>query len=180
MSSETFPWYALQVKANREWAVMASLKHRDVEVSCPAYRQPRRWSDRVKIIDVPLFKGYVFARFDASRPLIVLSSPGVCRIVGGSVPYPVDDVEIDTIRAVARSELARSPIDYVSVGQRVIVTQGTLRGAHGILARVKNEERFIVSISLLQRSVMVEVPSSWIKPAIDGYAWKASSRGMCA
>jgi transcription antitermination factor NusG len=141
---------------------------RGLEASCPAYREARRWSDRVKVIDVPLFRGYVFARFNPTQPLIVLTSPGVCRIVGiGSIPAPVDDAEMEVIQAVARSDMARIPVEYVAVGQKVIVSQGPLRGSKGILARIKNVDRFVVSISLLQRSVMVEVPSAWIQPAGD-------------
>ncbi len=176
MSSITPPWYALQVKVNREWAVTKSLINRGCEALCPSYRETRQWSDREKVLDVPLFRGYVFARFDASRPLQVLTNRGVTRIVGvGVVPTPVADEEIDAIQAISRSDLVRCPVDYVGVGQKVVVTRGPLQGSRGVLMRIKNVDRFVVSISLLQRSVMVEVPANWIEPAVEEYSVSVAS-----
>ncbi len=179
----TLPWYALQVKANREWAVTASLESRGCEASCPSFQEERQWSDRKKLVEIPLFRGYVFARFDASNPLDVLTCPGICRIVGvGNQPSPIADEEIETVLAISQSVLARRPVDYVGIGKRVIISRGPLQGSRGLLVRIKNVDRFVVSITLLQRSVMVEIPATWIEPAVEEY-WvggAVSLRGLRA
>ena len=103
-------WYALRVKPRWESVVAANLRCKGYEPFVPIYRVSRRWSDRVKTIDMPLFSGYLFCRFDLRARLPILITPGVNFIVGaGKIPEPISDAEIEAIRAVVQCRLGVSP-----------------------------------------------------------------------
>ena len=88
-------WYALQVRPRFEKIVAVHLQHKGFEDYLPLYRSRRKWSDRVKEIDLPLFPGYIFCKFDVLRRLPILMVPGVMSIVGlGRSPLAVSDDEI--------------------------------------------------------------------------------------
>jgi transcription antitermination factor NusG len=124
----------------------------------PCYRVKRRWSDRVVETTVPLFPGYVFCRFDSSQRVPVISTPGVVSVVGsGKVPTPIDESEIEAIQAILLSGVPAVPHSYLQVGQKVRVKNGPLEGIEGLLVKKKSEWRMVVSITLLQRSISVEV-----------------------
>lgn len=118
----------------------------------------RRWSDRIKQTEDPLFPGYLFCRFDPLNRLPVLTAPGVIAIVSfGRTLLPVDEQEIEAIRKLVASGFPLYPSPFLRVGQRVRIEEGALAGLEGILMEVRNRHRVVASISLLQRSVGVEI-----------------------
>ncbi len=162
-------WFAVGTKRNREKHVSEILAGKGYEYFLPLYRSRRKWSDRYKEIELPLFPGYVFCRFDPSRRLPILTTPGVVLVVGnGRTPLPVAESEIEALRAVVRSDLSVQPWPYLEVGQRVIIEEGSLAGLEGILTEVRKTWRLVVSVEILQRSVAVEVDRSWVRPIAAG------------
>src|SRR5438445_3430878 len=118
--AECFPWFAVRVKSNFEKRVATSLLNKGLDVFLPEYKIQRRWSDRYKFIDFPLFPGYVFCRVDLGHRLPVMTTPGFLYIVGaGNNPVAVDETEIARIQAVARSGLPAMPWPPLAIGQRV-------------------------------------------------------------
>ncbi len=159
------PWYALRVKSNFERSVSEALRGKGLEEFLPLYRSRRRWSDRFKVVDLPLFPGYVFCRIDPAHKLRVATTPGFLYIVGiGHAPAPVDENEIAAIQAVVRSGLAAQPWPFLVVGQSVRLDYGPLSGIEGVLVRVDGRNRIAVSVTLLHRSVTVEVERDWVRP----------------
>src|SRR5437667_12182066 len=75
-------WYALQVRPRFEKVVALHLQHKGYEEYLPLYRKRQRWSGRVKEVDLPLFPGYLFCKFDVFRRLPILVIPGVMSVVG--------------------------------------------------------------------------------------------------
>jgi len=158
-------WYALQVRPRSEKHVQICLEEKGYEVFLPAYSSTREWSDRVKSISIPLFPSYLFCRFDVHARLPVLVTPGVHSVVGiGKTPIAVDDSEIAAIQQVLKSGVAAQPWPYLKVGERVQVEAGPLQGLNGIVTREKGIDRLIVSVTLLMRSVSIEIDRSWITP----------------
>src|SRR5690242_8121340 len=103
-------WFALTVKAQHEKAVEAYLRANALEGYAPRYRAQRRWSDRIKTVERPLFPGYVFCRFSFMERLKVLGAPGVGSIVGfGGVPAIVQESEINAMKAAIASGLPIAP-----------------------------------------------------------------------
>lgn len=157
------PWFALQVRAYRETAVADHLLGKGYEWFLPQYKCRKRWSDRVKVVDAPLFPGYLFCRFNPQYRLPILTTPGVFQIVGcQGMPIAVDEAEINAIQALVASGLQNQPWPFLAVGDRVRIESGPLRDLEGILVKFKGEHRLVLSVSLLQRSVAVEIDSTFV------------------
>src|SRR5207237_10411693 len=108
--------------------------------------------------------GYVIAQFNLEKRLPVLTIPGVAYIVGTrSSPLPVDPDELAAIRRIAESSSAVEPWPFLAVGQTVMLEDGPLRGLRGKLISVSDQLKVIVSVSLLQRSIAVEVDRRWVR-----------------
>jgi len=151
-------WYALTVQPKHEKSVDEYLGQRGLEALCPRYRARRSWSDRVKVVDVPLFSGYVFCRFSFEQRIVALSTPGVRSVVSfGSAPMPIPGEEITALQSIGTSGLPARPWPYLRLGQRVRVIRGCLNGIEGIMVREKDLFRIVVSVDMLMRSVAVEV-----------------------
>jgi transcription antitermination factor NusG len=157
-------WYALTVKSQHEKAVDEQLQAKALESYLPLYRARRRWSDRIKTIDLPLFSRYVFCRFSFEDRLKVLQISSILSIVGfGGKPCPIPDHEIQRIQSVVGSGLPVSPWPFLNVGQRVRVCHGPLEGLEGILTRKKSGYRVIVNVELLNRAVAVDIEQDLVR-----------------
>jgi transcription antitermination factor NusG len=159
------PWYAIRVKPRHEKTCGLALRSKGYETLVPFYHCRRRWSDRVKDLELPLFAGYVFCCFDVRLRMPILATPGVSFIVGiGRIPAPVDNAEMEALKAVVRSGLRAEPWPFLQIGQRVRIEDGPLFGLEGLITDEKRGGRLIVSVSLLRRSVAVEVDKRWLDP----------------
>ena len=151
-------WYAAYVCVRHEKAVARQLADRDMDFFLPMYRTLHRWKDRNKQLDLALFPGYIFVRIELRDRLRVLQIPSVVSLVGcGGQPAPIPDNEIDVLRHGLASKVSVEPHPYLKVGRRVRIQAGPFAGAEGILVRVKESCRVVMSIDLLMRSVAVEV-----------------------
>jgi transcription antitermination factor NusG len=159
-------WFALRVKPRHEKSASAALQARGYEEFVPLQRAVRQWSDRQKALDLPLFPGYVFCRFRPGERAPILGTPGVRSIVGfGRSPAPVDEQEIAALRRIAEAGLPAEPWKYLREGERVVIAEGPLAGVEGVLLSLKNERRLVVSVTLLQRSVAIEIAGDSVRIA---------------
>lgn len=166
MNEETqiLPWYAIHVKSRHEKLTSTLLDQKGYEVFLPVHRARSRWSDRYKEIDRPLFPGYLFARFDAAFRLPVISTAGVVSIVGATKPIAVDAEELRSIQVMVESGLPLETLPKIEAGDRVFISQGPVAGLEGIAVTVKNRYRLVVSVTLLNRSVLAEIEREWAQP----------------
>ena len=160
MSHATQNWYAIRVKSNRERVTADALKGKNLEVLLPTKSDSRTG----KVVpETPLFPGYLFCKFDVHLRLPVLTVPGVVHIVGiGNVPLPIDPVEIAGVKALVESPLTIVPFPFLSVGQKVEIQEGPLRGVEGVVVAHKGERKMVVSVTLLQRSLAVALEPEWV------------------
>ena|SRR5262245_44700514 len=150
-------WYALYVRNRFEKVVATDLRGKGCEEFLPLYRPSRR-SSRTKAIDLPLFPGYVFCRFNPLESMSILTIPGVKAIVGFRRNFmPVDEGKLNAIRTILKSGNYCEPWPFLQIGERVRVERGPLSGIEGILLTVKNTYHLVISINLLQQSVAVEI-----------------------
>ena len=160
-----FPWYAVHVRAQYEKRVADALTAKGYDCLLPSYRERRKWSDRTRVLDLPLFPGYVFSRFGVDVRLPIMTIPGVVGIVGiGKTPQPLDPREIEQIRRVTSAGHPAKPWPFLKVGQRVRITAGALTGVEGLLVQRRGETRVVLSVTLLQKAISVQVDSDAVRP----------------
>lgn len=161
-------WYAIQTRSWCEKRVRDQLTAKAIRPFLPLWQKRSRWTDRVELIALPLFQGYLFGYFTLQQKLEVLTTVGVTRLAscnGGPVPIP--DEQIEAVRTLVTHRLCYDPHPYLIEGMRIRVTHGPLAGVEGILDTKKSAVRLIVRIELIQRAVAVDIDSS----AVESLGW---------
>jgi transcription antitermination factor NusG len=154
-------WYAAYTCPHRERRVADHLAARSVEHFLPLHQSMRRWKDRRKLMQLPLFPGYIFVRIILQDRLQVLEVPGVVRLVGfNHLPEALSDDEVNTLRIGLAQAAYAQPHRYLHSGRRVRISRGPFAGLDGILIRQKGRVRVVLSIELIQRSVLVDVDTT--------------------
>lgn len=151
------PWQVAYVVTRHEKAVAQELNRRSVECFLPTYHATHYWNKRRALVELPLFASYVFVRMNRHERLRVLQVPAVVQLVTfNGVPASIPAEEIDALRAAVRMGRAQ-PHAYFSLGDRLRIKAGPLKGLEGILVREKNASRMIVNVDFISRSVSVEL-----------------------
>ena len=166
--TESENWYALHTRPRHEKLVVLRLTQRGVETFLPIVTEVHRWSDRKKSVQLPLFGGYVFAKFAANRSerLSVLRVGGVLGLVGsGGEGTPIPDEQVDAVRAVVEKALPWSSYPFLKIGQRVRIRSGALDGLEGILVSRNGDHTLVISVDAIQRSLAVRVEGYQIEAA---------------
>ncbi len=168
VSAPTRSWYALLTRARHEKVVAQRLRERGVTTFLPMVSQVRRWSDRKKTVEFPLFSCYVFAKLlsTAEDRVTALRIDGVHSLVGAPRKgTPIPDEQIDAVRKVTEERLPWDTHVFLKIGQRVRVRSGALDGVEGILLSRSGESTLIVSIDAIQRSLAVRIEGYDVEPA---------------
>ena len=154
-------WFAIQVRPQSERMVSLLLRYKGYEDFLPLHPSgSTRGQQRLR----PLFPGYLFCRVTPNAQGLIVTTPGVVRILGvGSQPLPVPADEVESLRKIVTSGFAIETWQALEEGEIVELTQGALRGCRGIVKTVKSHHRLIVSITLLHRSVSVELSSDSVR-----------------
>ena len=161
-------WYAVHTRSRHEKKVEVELRGKGVEVFLPLYETLSRRRDRKKIIELPLFSGYLFVQIipERNRILEVLKVKGVVRILGKTPTelFPVSENQIEAVRRMVESDRLISGHPYIREGSRVRVKAGPLLGVEGILIERRGRHRLIISVDMLQKSVSTEISVDEVEP----------------
>jgi len=161
---QPWPWYAVYTKHQHEKTASDVLAGKGFEVFLPLFRTEHRWKDRTKVISLPLFPCYVFLRTSSDRKLEILRTPGVFWLVeSAGRPCAIPDSEIEAVRRIMQSSAKVEPHPYLKCGDYVRVREGPLAGIEGVLTRVRNRCRVVLSVELLQKAIAVEVDFSAVE-----------------
>lgn len=161
---ETVGWYALRVRGRFERLAARSLKAKGYEEYLPFHNVASRWADHVKSLEVPLFPGYMFCRFDCRYRLPILVTPGVLSVVGiGGYPALIKDSVIGSIKQAVASGLPCESLSSIPLGEPVLINRGPLAGLSGTLVRLSSNLRLILALPMLQRSLSVEIDSDCVE-----------------
>jgi len=161
-------WYAIRTRSRHEKSVVRLLEERGIATFLPLVNQLRRWSDRQKLVQFPLFAGYAFVRmaYEPSSRLAVLQTDGVVNFVGShGQGIPIPEEQIDAIQAVLKGDLLVESHPYLKIGQRVRLRGGSLDGMEGILVAKKGHHMLVISVELIQRSLAIQVDGYHVEPA---------------
>ena len=169
IETENLPlWYCIHTRSRHEEVVFQRLENKRIFSFLPKLEVWSRRKDRRKKIQKALFPGYIFIHevLDPNHRLEILKTPGVVRILGNERgPVAVPDVQIESIQTILGGKSAVSPFPYLKEGQIVRVVEGPLKGCEGFLLKIKEgKEKLVISVDLLQRSVVVEIDGASVEP----------------
>ena len=137
------------------------LARRGFSILFPKYKTWSRRRDRRKVIQRPLFPGYLFVQTEPiPRQLAcILETPGLAYILGnGDGPKPVRQREMQSLLILLSSGETLEPVPYFEEGEQVIVASGPLKDAIGYILEIEPEKRrLVISVDLLGRSVAVHL-----------------------
>lgn len=160
-NNEDRKWYVLYTMPQHEKKIAIYLTKQGIEYYLPLIKRKRKWSDRIKIIDFPLFPGYIFLYISyTGEHLRALQYPGALAFVRKKgAPADIAEETINSLKImVERSKDVRSEIDdNFPPGQEVQVRFGPLKGVTGVVVRIKNKSRLYIRVPLLNRMVSAEV-----------------------
>lgn len=157
--------FALTVKPSLDKAVAQRLETKGFPTFLPLYTKQHKYAARSKQFELPLFPGYVFCRFSAVHRLPILTRPGVTQILGsGNQPNPVDEAEISSLQTAIKAQLRIESFPFLPVGQKVRILEGALTGIVGIAVSFKQYLPLIVSITLLQRPILLKIGRVQLEP----------------
>jgi transcription antitermination factor NusG len=152
-------WFAVQTRYRFEKRVVAQLNHKSCEVYLPLLTENHTWSDRAKVVTIPLFPGYAFVHIDQSLNArqVVLHTAGLIGFVRfGGIVVAVPTKQIEDLQLLLQEKGLFSLHAFVHTGQRVRIRGGCLQGLEGVL--VKHEEgKLVISIESIQRSLAIEI-----------------------
>jgi transcription antitermination factor NusG len=153
-------WYAVHTRARHEKMVAERLREQGITTFLPLVKETHRWSDRKKVVELPLFGCYVFAKFAANvrDRLQICRTDGVLQIVGvRGEGIPIPDEQIDAVRSLLAEQLPFSSHPFLKIGQRVRICGGALDGVEGVLLSRNGDRTLIVSVDVIQRSLAVRI-----------------------
>ena len=169
MTVETAQWFALWTSSHCEQLVHDQLRAKGFRVYLPTMRQWARRAGTRRLVERPMFPGYLFVRHTIEKRsyIEIMNTRGLVRILGERWDKlaPIPDAEIDALNQLVTSELALLPYPYLREGQRGRITEGPLAGMEGVFVRSRrNRGLLVLSVQLLHRSVAVEVDSGAVVP----------------
>jgi transcription antitermination factor NusG len=154
------PWYAVRTRSRHERVVCDQIDADGFESYLPTVQQSRQWTDRKKLIDFPLFPGYVFVRppdFCAQKTQILRKVGVIGFVSNGRIAAQIPDSELNGVRLLLQNRIPHASHPYLQVGQRIRVTDGGLRGIEGILVSLGNKNGLVVSIDSIQKSLIIQL-----------------------
>jgi transcription antitermination factor NusG len=156
-------WFALGVMARHEKIVSQVLRYKGYDTFLPSYVRRHQYGRRTREFELPLFPGYLFCRLDPFDRLPILTTPGVLRLIGaGRVPVAVADDEILSLQKAVDVGVSMMPYPYWQTGQKGRISFGPLAGIEGIVMNARHPLRLVLSVRLLQRSVLLEIDSDCV------------------
>ena len=156
-------WYAVQTRSRHERIVAAQLREQGVSTFLPMITRVQRWSDRRKLVEWPLFSGYLFVHATVSpqtRRIVLFARGAAGFLAMGGEPLPIPDEQIDNVKDLLAKHPRCAVHPFLKVGQRVRIRGGSLEGLEGILVAHNGDKQLVISVDAIERSFSIR---------IDGY-----------
>lgn len=166
LQKPSYKWYAVYTRPNNEKKIYSGLIEDNIECYLPLKRTLRKWSDRKKWIEEPLFRGYIFVKVSHIEYFRVLNIPGVVYYVSfGGQPQAIPDYQIDFIKTIVREKEQELEVNYENVkkGTECEVLVGPLKGIKGEVTRLSGQYRLLIRIVSMGCSLQVNISRDEIK-----------------
>jgi len=163
--SEDNKWYAVYTNPRAEKQVFERLVENDIEAYLPLKKTIRQWSDRKKIIEVPLLSSYIFVKISPKSFSLIYKTYGVVKFVSfEGKPVSIPEKQIDVLRMLIDSNAEIEVTSEIfAKGDNVEVVTGALKGITGELIQIGSNSRFIVRIDKLNQNLILKIPKNFLK-----------------
>ena len=152
-------WFALYLKPKHEFKVRDELNHISVRNYLPVFTKVRQWHDRKKKMDEPLLKGYIFIYADEKERLSSLENVSVIKCVcDHGRPARIPEWQIINLQNMLNHNGEYNVFDGLMRGTAVEIVDGPFKGVKGILEKTETVNNLAVTIDLLNRSIVVQLP----------------------
>lgn len=153
-------WHAVYVKSRAEKKLYAELEQKGIEAYLPLLSLKKQWSDRVKIVEEPLLKGYLFVRVGLKEYVEVLKASGaLAYVVFSGKAAVIPDNQIQALRLFLEKANSRVQVssEQIQKGQRVKVVAGVLAGLEGEIVELRGKKRIVLRFESLGCAVFADV-----------------------
>ena len=160
-------WYAIHTRSQHEKSVSAQLQNQGITTFLPLVTELHRWSDRRKLVQLPLFSCYTFLHMPFVPELWakVLRVGGVLSFVGvRGQGVPVPEKQVESIRTLLAINAPYTLCPFLKVGQHVRVRGGVLDGIEGKLVSRNGDRTLVISVEPIQRSLAVQIGDYQVEP----------------
>jgi transcription antitermination factor NusG len=157
-------WIVVRSKPRSEKIAYTQLIVRGIEAYLPLLKERRKWSDRKKWVEFPLFSSYLFARVEIKNSIFVLQTHGVSSLVkfGEEIAIVQDEV-VNAIKLAIDGGYKLTPTEYFITGNSVEVIDGPMIGVKGIVVQLKGKDRLIIKIDAIQQALSIDIDTKFIK-----------------
>lgn len=157
-------WFALYTRSRHEKFVDQELRKKGIVTFLPLRKITRSWSDRRKMIEEPLFKGYLFVHTPLTARWDILNTKGAVRFVGPSAdPVEVREQELAMVRKFIQEEIPIDPFPYLKEGERVYIRSGPFKGVEGFIIRKDKHCRLVISLHVLMQSISIVMDQACVE-----------------
>lgn len=163
-------WFACYTRSRHEKRVGEMLTVRGFGSYLPLVLRESRWADRRKMVEWPLFPGYIFAQFALHEVQRVLEIPSICAIVRfGTEFVRVKEADLESMRIYSRAvtaghiSLVSEPVSYVAAGDQVLVTDGPLAGLRGVVLQERGRRRLLLGVEAIRQGFEVDIGRSAVQ-----------------
>ena len=157
-------WIAIYTKPRHEKRVAKELISKGYHTYLPLVKERRKWSDRKKWVELPLFKSYLFVQTRLNETIHILKIPGIVRIVKfGDKIATINKKSIDSIKILLKEGYKPKSTDYLLKGDSVIIKEGPLKGLTGEVTQLQDKNYFILKIDSIQSSISVKIDKAFLK-----------------
>ncbi len=157
-------WIVVRSKPRSEKIAYTQLLEKGIEAYLPLLKERRKWSDRKKWIEFPLFSSYLFAKIEIKNSIFVLQTNGVSSLIkfGEEIAIVQDEI-VNSIKLAIDGGYKLTPTGYFIAGNEVEVIDGPMRGVKGIVKQLKGKDRLVIKIDAIQQALSIDIDSRFIK-----------------
>lgn len=177
-TTDLIRWFVFYTKPRFEKRIHEKLLMKGIESFLPTIQVKRKWTDRYKIIDEPMFRSYIFAHVNEKGRLEVLKTDGIVKCISfnGKVAI-VPDLEIDYIKRIVQYKQNNFHVSEGLVkGARVKVLSGPLEGLEGVVEYVMNEKWVVFNVDVINHSIKVRLGIDEVVKIMDPVIYEDDHR----
>ena len=158
-------WYAVYTSPRAEKQVCERLAENKIEVFLPLRKTLRQWSDRKKIVEMPLLPSYIFVKTSPKAFPLIYKTHGVVKFISfESIPVAIPQIQIDILRILIDSDTEiEVTSENFAKGDSVEVVNGVLTGIVGELIKIGSNNRLVVRIDKLNQNLILKIPRAFLK-----------------